>query len=239
LIACLLFACGSDPPKPAKAPPRAEAQARAKAKPRKAKAKAKADRGPGIPRRCARKRGECLPPSRWVQRLCNDIYPDVALHMFSPGTPWKRLYMTARADAFNASNGASLIGEKLERGEEVIALKRRKNDGEFRVGDNAGYDVLRWNGACATIHDGDFSTEPPSEMRTSRIEWRLLGLDIRNALEAEPVIAETYEARRKSCRGRSVGRVSAECEEYDRKLVDEVVRYVQNGGKLPKPARLP
>jgi hypothetical protein len=100
---------------------------------------------PRIPRRCAKgkkHRGECVPPPGWVKRLCDDVYPDVALHMFSPGTPWKRLYMLARAEPFNASGGASLLGDKLERGEEVIALKRRSGDeGQIQVGEiNAGYD---------------------------------------------------------------------------------------------------
>ncbi|MEI9949384.1 MAG: hypothetical protein WDO74_10475 [Pseudomonadota bacterium] len=108
----------------------------------------------------------CVPPPGWVQRLCEDVYPDVALNMFKPGTRWKRLYMLARAEPFNASGGASLLGDKLERGEEVIALKRRDNDGAMQVGDNAGYDVLRWNGACATIHDGDSRAPRPARDRS-------------------------------------------------------------------------
>jgi hypothetical protein len=236
----LFLGCASDPPKPPESAASAEQPRRARSKSSRAEPKQKKrKRTAAIPKKCGRKRGECLPPQGWVKRLCEDIYPDVALHMFRPGTPWKRLYLLAGGDAFNASGGASLIGDRLERGEEVIALKRRNNDGELRVGDNAGYDVLRWNGACATVHDGDFTTEPPREVRTSRVEWRRLGLELRNALEAQPEISEMYEARRKHCRGKSVGLVSAECEEYERKLVDEVIRYVQRGGKLPKPERAP
>ena len=139
------------------------------------------DSKPRIPSRCAKgkkHRGECVPPPGWVNRLCEDVYPDVALHMFSPGTPWKRLYMLARAEPFNASGGASLLGDKLERGEEVIALRRRSADeGQVQVGDNnAGYDVLRWNGACATVHDGDFAEDRPSRIVQSKVEWRRLGL---------------------------------------------------------------
>jgi len=154
--------------------------------------------------------------------LCDDVYPDVALAMFKAGT-----------------RGASLLGDKMERGEEVIALKRRDNQGEFQVGDNAGYDVLRWNGACATIHDGDFSREPPREILHSKIEWRRLGLDLRKALEAEPSIASAQEARRKACKGRSFGEVSRDCEVFDGRFIDEIVRYVQNGGALPPPTRQP
>lgn len=199
---------------------------------------------PRIPKRCAKgkkNRGECLPPQGWVKRLCDDVYPDVALHMFAPGTPWKRLYMLARAEPFNASGGSSLLGDKLERGEEVIALKRRsENDGEIQVGDNnAGYDVLRWNGACATIHDGDFAEERPSHIVQSKVEWRRLGVPLRQHLEQQPAISAAYEARRKSCHGFSMGRVSGDCESNDKLLMQEVVRYIQTGPSLPEASRMP
>ena len=192
-----------------------------------------------LPDHCARGKRECVPPPGWVKRLCDDVYPDVALSMFKPGTRWKRLYMLARADPFNASGGASLLGDKLERGEEVIALKRRDNNGEMQVGDNAGYDVLRWNGACATIHDGDFSRDAPRQVVHSKIEWRRLGLDLRKALEAQPAIAAAQEARRKACKGMSIGEVGKDCEVFDRRFMDEIVKYVQDGGTFPSPSRLP
>ena len=193
-----------------------------------------------LPDHCARGKRECVPPPGWVKRLCDDVYPDVALNMFKPGTRWQRLYMLARAEPFNASGGASLLGDKLERGEEVIALKRRDNDGELQVGDNSGYDVLRWNGACATIHDGDFAREPPrGGVMHSKIEWRRLSLDVRKVLEAQPDISAAQNARRKACKGIGIGEVGKDCEVYDRKFMDEIIRYVQDGGKLPKPSRLP
>ncbi len=233
VVATFLVACGSSSEPPPKAPPKVAA---AKAK-RKHKHKRKAP--PPFPLRCASKRGECLPPAEWVQRLCDDIYPDLALHFFAPNTPWKRLYMLARADAFNASGGMSLVGDQMQPGEEVIALRRRNNDGPLRVGENAGYDVLRWNGACATIHDGDFSTTMPAEVRHASIEWRRLGLPLRQALEAEPTIGHIYETRHAKCKGKSMGIVSADCEKYDIMLIDEVVRYVKRGGKVPQPTKLP
>jgi hypothetical protein len=224
----LAAACGSSPEKPAATPTVAAAP--------KPKRKAKP---PPFPQRCASKRGECLPPAEWVKKLCDDIYPDLALHLFAPKTPWKRLYMLARADAFNASGGMSLVGDQMQPGEEVIALRRRNNDGPLRVGENAGYDVFRWNGACATIHDGDFTTAMPNEVRHSSIEWRRLGLPLRQALEAEPTIGEVYETRHEKCKGKSMGIVSADCEKYDLMLIDEVVRYVKRGGKVPQPTKLP
>jgi hypothetical protein len=100
--------------------------------------------------------------------------------------------------------------------------------------------VLRWNGACATIHDGDFAREPPrGEVVHSKIEWRRLSLDFRKFLETQPDIAAAQNERRKACKGMGFGEVGKDCEVYDRKFMDEIIRYVQGGGKLPKPARLP
>ena len=199
---------------------------------------------PHIPLRCAKGKkhnNECVPPPGWVKRLCDDVYPDVALHMFMPGTPWKRLYMLQRADPINASGGSSLLGDKLERGEEVIALRRRgENEGEIQVGENnAGYTVLRWNGACATIHDGEYAADRPSHIIQSKVEWRRLGLPLRQHLEAQPDIAAAYEARSKSCHGFSMGNVSGDCETNDKLLMQEVVRYIQTGPELPEASRMP
>ena len=240
LLAVLTFGCGGA--QESAAPPKTAEQSAHGSKPKLgAGAKQAAVPRAKIPSRCSKRkqRGECLPSERWVNRLCNDIYPDVALHMFKPGTPWQRFYMRARAEPFNASGGASLMGERLEMGEEVIALRRRGSGGEIQIGDQSGYDVLRWNGSCATIHDGDFSTTPPRQVRHSRVEWRKLSLEVRNALEAEPEIQATYEARRRHCKGATMGRVTAECEEYDKRLVDEVVRHVRTGVILPVPSKLP
>jgi hypothetical protein len=238
IAACVALGCGSSPEKPPESPVKKQrTSARAAKKPARMQ-KAKKPREL-IPQRCSKRRSLCLPPAAWVKRLCDDVYPDVALHMFRPGTPWLRLYMRANAPPVNASGGMSLIGDPMRRGEEVIALRRRNMKSGFQVSDISGYDVLRWNGACATIHDGDFTRTSPDEVLHARLEYRDLGLPLRQTLEAQPDFSETYKARRKHCRGHNIGQVSIECEEFDRKLVDEVVRYVRSGAKLPKPTKAP
>lgn len=233
-------ACSSSSePEPVTAASAPRRQARAKAKPRPAPPPRQFDEH-GLPAACAKKRFPCLPPPKWVESLCADVYPDVALHMFAPGTPWQRFYMLKMAEPFNASGGMSLMGDKMRRGEEVIALRRR-NAGRhgMEMSDIGGYDVLRWNGACATVHDGEFALKPLPVVDNARIEWRSLGLPTRLLLEKDPSISETYEARRKSCQGIRLGRVSGDCEADDRRFGDEIVRYVRNGGDLPKPAKVP
>lgn len=243
LVSALLFGCGSaaEPREPNTAA-NVDSDADGQEEPetsddRSEETNAAAD---SVPRKCRKKnKKRCLPPKRWVARLCNDVYPDVALHMFQAKTPWRRLYMLQNAEPFNASGGASLMGEKLQRGEEVIALRRRKPKDGVQMSDTSGYDVLRWNGACSTIHDGEFTTRKPEDIGHARVEWRELSLEVRQALEADPEIQRAYEARRKACRGRVLGVVSADCERYDREFVDVVVRYVRSGGKLPAPQKVP
>jgi hypothetical protein len=229
-FALLLAGCGGSPAKPPAAPaPKAAPTAKAKPKVK-----------PLFPQRCAKNNsGECLPPAAWVKRLCDNIYPDLALHLFAPKTPWQRLYMVVRAEPFNAAGGMSLMGDKLEPGEEVIALRRRDSTGAVSAGDNAGYDVLRWNGACATIHDDDFSEDPPQKLKNAPIDWRRLSVEMRQALEADPEIGEVYETRHQKCKGKSMGIVSDECEAYDKKLTEVVVSKVRAGKKLPKPGAVP
>jgi hypothetical protein len=243
LLVAFVLGCGSSPERPPASPGKSQSSARAKRSGKQSsmrKSKNRKRSASVIPVKCSKKkkRPMCLPPPSWVTRLCDNVYPDVALHMFQPGTPWVRLYMRHNAQPFNASGGMSMLGDKMQRGEEVIALRRRDSN-SMQMNDISGFDVLRWNGACATIHDGEFSTSSPDEVVNARVEWRELGLPLRQKLEAQPEILETYKARRKACVGRNMGQVSADCEEFDKKLVEEVVRYVRSGADLPKPAKHP
>jgi hypothetical protein len=171
-----------------------------------------------------------------VRKLCDGVHPDVALYFFRAGTPWRRLYMRARATPYNASGGVSLLGESLEYGEELIALRRHDGLGDVQVGDSAGYDVLRWNGSCVTIHDGEYTMSAPRRKGHSRVEWRYLSDDLQQALSSDPVVTATYRERRRHCKGATFGMVTKACVDFDEKLVDEIVRYVRTCPNLPPPS---
>lgn len=189
---------------------------------------------------CAPGADECMPPSRWVDKLCSGVHPEVALHMFRGGSPWTRIYSRARAPAFSGAGGTSVSDERVEKGEELIALRRNSEArgsgaGEMTVGDTAGYDLLRWNGSCVTLHDGEFSTEPPRRRQHARVEWRWLGDAVRSALTSDGTVKSAYVARRKECKGATFGRVTKKCIERDDSLIDAIVDYVRSGGPLPEP----
>jgi hypothetical protein len=185
--------------------------------------------------------GDCLPPSRWVDKLCSGVHPEVALHLFRGGSPWKRVYSRARAPAYNGAGGPSVSDDRVERGEELIALRRHTDGrgssaGELSIGDTAGYDLLRWNGSCVTMHDGEYSTKAPRRRQHARVEWRWLGEEVRSALQSDGNVKQAYVARRKECKGATLGSVSKKCVEREDSLVAAIVDYVRNGGPLPEPS---
>jgi hypothetical protein len=179
-----------------------------------------------------------MPPSQWVNKLCGGVHPEVALHMFRGGSPWKRMYSRHRAPAYNGAGDRSLSDERVEKGEELIALRRNEdtNLGQMSVGDTAGYDFLRWNGTCVTLQDGEYSDKPPRRRQHARVEWRWLGDEVRNALTNDFNVKEAYVARRKECKGATLGRVTKKCVEREVSLVTAIVDYVRGGGSLPEPS---
>jgi hypothetical protein len=159
--------------------------------------------------------------------------------MFRGGSPWKRLYSRARAAAYNAAGGPSLSDERIEKGEELIALRRNSGGAsptEMSVGDTSGYDLLRWNGSCVTLQDGEYSAKPPRRRVHARVEWRWLGDAVRNALTSDDVVKQAYVARRKECKGATLGRVTKKCVQREHSLVSAIVDYVRAGGELPEPS---
>lgn len=181
---------------------------------------------------------ECMPPARWVDKLCSGVHPEVALHMFRGGSPWKRMYSRHRAPAYNGAGDRSLSDERVEKGEELIALRRNEDSalGQMSVGDTAGYDFLRWNGSCVTLQDGEYSTKPPRRRQHARVEWKWLGDAVLSALTNDGTVKEAYVARRKECKGATLGRVTKKCVERESSLVTAIVDYVRSGGPLPQPS---
>jgi hypothetical protein len=235
------FAPGSRSEANAKKPSKKERAAR-KRKARAQLAEAEVRKAESmLPEGCNDGEQDCLPPERFVDQLCNGIHPELALHMFRGGSPWKRLYSRAVAPAFNGAGGPSISDERVQRGEELIALRRnsdakRSNSGEMSIGYTAGYDLLRWNGSCVTLHDGEFSSKPPRRgLRHAKVDWRSLGDRVQSTLREDELIERAIVARRKECRGITLGNVTRKCVEQERSLVAAIVDYVRAGGELPEP----
>ncbi|APR86468.1 Hypothetical protein A7982_11817 [Minicystis rosea] len=235
----VLAACGSSTPPPTAAPlPTAEASAAPTAAP-----VAEEDQPFGkIPTECTDSQGKmCLPPAKFVKRLCAGFYPDVALSMLGKGTPWQRGYLRVKSvEAWNASGGVS-SAEKIVFEEEFVILARReaKTGGIQVSGAGGSYDVLRWDGTCASLMEDEVSLRGSSTPKHAKIPWKSLDDKVRDALAANDKIGKVYADRRKECKGATMGDVTAKCQKADDLLSTVVVEFMRNGGALPAPAKLP
>ncbi len=192
-----------------------------------------------IPSRCVIRKGACMPPVNWAQRLCESgVYQDVALYMFRSGTPWTRFYMRT---GLNAVNGwGPTVAEDLVAGEEVIPINYRSQSTSFYVeGSEGTFDVLRWNGSCVTLDVTEVTSDRPHRPRHSRVDWRSLSNEMQQALLENPEIEDLYDERRKECKGASIGRVTKRCEDLDRELVNAIPSYVRTIEQLPEPKEHP
>jgi len=182
----------------------------------------------------------CLPPAAFVKRLCGGSYAEVALSMFAKGTPWTRGYLRREVEAWNASGGASSSG-KLGADEEVLLVVHRAAEtGGMQVsGATGSYDVLRWDGTCASLMGDEVSTKAPSSPKYGKIPWKSLGEPARDALVADEKIGKMAADRKKECKGATMGEVSGKCEKADTLLSAAIVNYVRGGGSLPVPSKMP
>ncbi len=242
-----LCGCGGAKPPPANAPDPATPRASAKqAAPAKSAADsdedADSDDAPNtMPSKCAKKGGDvCTPRSKFVDKLCSGDYPDATLYMFSKAAPWTHGYLTRKTKAWNASGGASESGW-VAFDEEVVILRERKADknGMQVSGAGGGYDALRWDGSCVTLSKEELTLSKPPAPKATKVTFRFLSDPMQQALRKDDAVTKAYRARRKYCKGATMGEVSLKCVKADKRLSKEIVDYIRNGGTLPVPQKIP
>ena len=227
-----LSACGSQPSPVAPEPPRRVAAPKDPAS-RAAPASPEAELTPAsneeltrdVPKSCDAGTPGCTPPRAFAEKVCSSKYPELALFLFSRGTPWQRLYVKAeRVEPVNTYDG-----ERSDRwlafGEEVIVLREHGADAAQKVvvsGPN-DVDVLRWDGTCATIRKEMLVSYVPAPMDSVRIIWRYLDADVQEALLADELVMRAQDAERKNCRGSSVKHPSEACEKALKRLTDVIM----------------
>lgn len=182
----------------------------------------------------------CLPPKPFVKRLCAGFFPDTALAMFKKGTPWTRGYLRMNVEAWNASGGMS-SSDKLVFDEEVLIVAHRGADaGGMQVSGSTGsYDVLRWDGTCASLMGEEVTTKPAPAPKHAKIPWKSLDDKIKETLLNDAKIGKIAADRKKECKGATSGDVSLKCVKADEGLANAVVDFVRGGGPIPQPQKLP
>lgn len=196
----------------------------------------------GLPTECgSNEGGYCTPPRGFAKKICGGDFPTAALVMFSGSAPWTHAFLTMKVKGWSASGGGA-AGEELPQGEEVVVLERRVTGdmGGMQVsGPQGSYEVLRWDGSCVTLHEGELSRDAPAKPKNARIVWNSIEMDTRDALRNDPAVEAAYVKHRKECKGVSMGDVSSKCVDADRAINDAITKYIRSGAKLPEPNKLP
>lgn len=245
VLAALAIGCGNSTPTPKE--PESSSDGTSAAPTDTAEPAATAEAAPKeevvtLPTSCANP-GEkvCVMPEPFVKKLCNGFFPDLALAMFAPGSPWTRAYVNIKeADAWNSRSGPA-SDAKLKYDEEVIIVAEQKPDlkGMTVSGAGSSYDFLRWDGTCASLTAAEMSLNKPPKPGAPSIPWRSLEDPTKEALEKDEKFAKLVNDRRKECKGASIGSVSDKCEKADKLLNAAVVEMIRKGVEIPKPAKLP
>lgn len=194
---------------------------------------------PTVVTTCEQKDSVCLPPPAFVKKLCANVNPDLALVYFKQGSPFTRGYLTRNTDAWNASGGAS-SQDKLVFDEEVIVVAVRKNTTGIEVsGASGGYDVIRWDGSCASLSGEELTFKaPPGKAKHAKLEWKSFSDESQAALLTDAAIAKINKERRDECKGVSMGDVSKKCVTAVDKLSESIAAFVKGGGEVPVPKAL-
>lgn len=179
----------------------------------------------------------CVAPKAFTKKLCAGIYPEVALSLFAKGTPWTRLWLAGDVEAWNASGGLT-HRTKLAFDEEVIVLSKHgaaQAGGIVMTGAMASYDVVRLDGTCVSVMEGELTTRRPPAPKPAMVPWSRLEEPTRHALLASPKVKSTHDAFEKAC---TMGDKKA-CEKAERVFSQAVLDHVRSGATLPEPARRP
>ena len=184
----------------------------------------------------------CMPERAYAKKLCTGTYPEVALAMFGKGTPFTRVYLAGDVEAWNASGGRTHVA-KLAFDEEVIVLGKHGangNGGIVMTGAQASYDVLRWDGSCVSVMEGEITTRRPPAPKPADVPFSRLEETTRHALLAAPKVKATHEALFKACTSVASPAEKKTCEKADKAFSLAIVEAIRGGvASLPAPARRP
>jgi hypothetical protein len=249
LSVCVLFAagCGGERKSAKGASHPSDTQARTRAKVRgKSREPAKKTRDPepephSLPNQCTYVRDICVPPPEFVDRLCRHNFPDVAVYMMGPRQPWTHRYVRVKeAQAVNPISGR--VGAvSLTFGEEIIVLRYKTGgtQGGIQVSGTERYEVLRWDGTCATLEEGEFVEKmPKQQLRHVAPAWDRLGDKYRAALMEQSAVAAAAATRETDCKGAGLGR-PPKCHKAIENLNRVVAETVHDGFELPLPESIP
>lgn len=209
---------------------------------------AKADEPAPLPTACAaegtiKEAKLCMPERAYAKKLCSGTYPEVALGLFGKGTPFTRVYLAGEVDAWNASGGRARRA-KLAFDEEVIVLAKNgaaATGSIVMTGAQASYDVLRWDGSCVSVMEGELTTTRPPAPKPADVAFSRLEEATRHALLDAPKVKASHVALGKACVVSATATTADRkaCEKADKAFSLAIVETIRGGASLPAPGRRP
>ena len=194
-----------------------------------------------FPTACVKGAGDiCVPPVSFAKHVCSAPNASaISLALFAKGSPWQRMYLARDTEAWDASGGAAgSTSTKLAYDEEVLVLAFRPpaNTGGMVVsGANGAYDVLRWDGVCASLNADELRKWLPPEPGYAAIPWRRLDDETQQKLLADGRVSLKEGEMKKACKGLSRSQTTPACDKAQKSLSKAVVNYVRAGGAVPLP----
>jgi hypothetical protein len=121
----------------------------------------------------------------------------------------------------------------------VLRVRSQPTGGIVVSGGGASYDVLRWDGYCYTLDEGEVTLKPPPKAKHPPLPFHHLSEATQATLLKDEKIRAARTRRGKECKGAMTGDVTLACEQADRALAEAIAEYVASGGSLPAPSRIP
>jgi hypothetical protein len=182
-----------------------------------------------VPSQCGSENAEgiCGPPTAFVKEVCGgSAKPDVALLLFAKGSPWTRAYLRLNVEAWYTGSRSARVGLKFD--EEVVVMHHPNSAGGIIVnGGGERYDVMRLDGHCATLSAEEVTLKRPPSPKHPTVPWKQLDARTRDALLADPAVAEASTGYDEGCAG------SAGCAKAASKLTAAILDFMSRGGKIP------
>jgi hypothetical protein len=231
-VTSLVVGCGGSAPEPS-VPSAAELEARvAAASPAAMPIVEVAAEEPvrSLPTQCVEGEGAvCTLPADFGARLCAGAYPEVALHLFAPKTPWKRVYLQKSFQAWHVGGRGEM--RELRAGEEVLVVKTGRGD----LTGGQAFDVLRWDGTCVSLMEDELSFRKPPSAAPANIPWKRLEPEFQSAFAEEKHIEGLRVNQAKLCDDPAADKEPrrSKCELARRQLSQAIAHSVAKGKALP------
>jgi len=213
----MLLGC-SEPPPPVVAP-RAEPQ-----------------EAPDIPTYCANSKKPCVPPQDFVEQLCKGRYPSVGVYLFQKYTPFVRLHTNSRTVELKNDRGGPTSVPVIFAEELLLLRVTTLTPDKPKKPPEEIYDVLRWDGTCATLPKRDVVTYLPGLPQATPVEFNDLDTTMRTALLRDAKLRKLHASRDSACQSAAN---SDSCVQSNKALSEGIVAAVRLGLRLPMPRQRP